>query len=203
MTKKFLEITLSKSLEFREDFKCDILGIHSESPYYPGIRQSGIKIDTGAHGILIPLRSLCWKDSQIQQLLDDAVLNHKDSLSVINGVESVNNISSGQLRTQTDAFIKSYKGLAISIRADVIEVGSLKFKDVPVRVTPHTTGNILLGMDIIKQMDNHIGTSRLTGDTVLLACPESDISDDYLLELDRHFGIGDDISRAKSGRKKI
>ena len=53
----FLEITLTKSLEFRCDFKSDIYGIHGESIFYPSIRQSGIKIDTGAHGILIPLKT--------------------------------------------------------------------------------------------------------------------------------------------------
>ena len=60
----FLEITLTKSLEFRCDFKSDIYGIHGESTFYPSIRQSGIKIDTGAHGILIPLRTLCWTVSE-------------------------------------------------------------------------------------------------------------------------------------------
>lgn len=185
----FLEITLTKSLEFRCDFKADIYGIHSESIFYPSIRQSGIKIDTGAHGILIPLRTLCWTDEQIQNLFDDAVKKSKKSLSVINGVESVNSISSSQLRNETDSFIKEFKGVAISILADRIVVGNLEFIDVPVRVTPHTTGNILLGMDIIKQMDNHIGTRKITGETTLLACPENAIGDDYLSALNKHFGI--------------
>ena len=185
----FLEIELTKSLEFRCNFKSDIYGIHGESTFYPSIRQSGIKIDTGAHGILIPLRTLCWTDAQIQNILDDVVKHSRKSLSVINGVESVNSISSSQLRSESENFIKSYKGVAISILADRIVVGDLEFKDVPVRVTPHTTGNILLGMDVIKKMDNHIGTSRITGETTLLACPEDAISNDYLLALDKHFGI--------------
>ncbi len=185
----FLEITLTKSLEFRCDFKSDIYGIHGESTFYPSIRQSGIKIDTGAHGILIPLRTLCWTDAQIQKLLDDAVKHSRKSLSVINGVESTNTITSNQLRNESESFIKSYKGVAISILADKIVVGNLEFNDIPVRVTPHTTGNILLGMDVIKKMDNHIGTSRFSGETVLLACPENAISKDYLGALDRHFGI--------------
>jgi hypothetical protein len=185
----FLEITLTKSLEFRCDFKSDIYGIHGESTFYPSIRQSGIKIDTGAHGILIPLRTLCWTDAQIQKLLDDAVKHSRKSLSVINGVESTNTITSNQLRSESESFIKSYKGVAISILADKIVVGNLEFNDIPVRVTPHTTGNILLGMDVIKKMDNHIGTSRFSGETVLLACPENAISKDYLGALDRHCGI--------------
>ncbi len=73
----FLEVTLTKSMEFRCDFKAEIYGIYGESIFYPSIRQSGIKIDTGAHGILIPLRTLCWTNSQIQNLLDDAIKNHK------------------------------------------------------------------------------------------------------------------------------
>ena len=68
-------------------------------------------------------------------------------------------------------------------------MGDLEFNDIPVRVTPYTTGNILLGMDVIKKMDNHIGTSRITGETVLLACPENAKSEGYLNALNRHFGI--------------
>ncbi|SFB69646.1 hypothetical protein [Butyrivibrio sp. YAB3001] len=185
----FLEITLTKSLEFRCDFKSDIYGIHGESIFYPSIRQSGIKIDTGAHGILIPLRTLCWTDAQIQQLLDDVVKHNRKNLSVINGVESTNIITSSHLRNESESFIKCYRGVAISILADKIVVDDLEFNDIPVRVTPHTTGNILLGMDVIKKMDNHIGTSKITGQTVLLACPENAISKGYLNALDRHFGI--------------
>ncbi len=185
----FLELTLTKSMEFRTDFKSDIYGIHSESIFYPGIRQSGIKIDTGAHGVLIPLRTLCWTGAQIQKIVDDVVNNHRDSLSVVNGVESVNNISSVQLRNESESFIKNFRGMAISILADRIVVGGIEFKDVPVRVTPHTTGNILLGMDIIRKMDNHIGTSRVSGKTTLLACPESDMGNGYISALNRHFGI--------------
>lgn len=186
----FLEVTLTKSLEFRCDFKSEIYGIYGESTFYPSIRQSGIKIDTGAHWIIIPLRTLGWTDTQIQKILDDAILYSRQSLSVLNGVESVNNISSVQLRNESDNFIKSYPGVAITISADKIVVGNLEFNDVPVRVTPFTTGNILLGMEIIKMMDNHIGTSKATGETTLLVCPEDSISNEYLGALNKHFGLG-------------
>ena len=60
----YLEITLSENLELRCDFKSEIYGIYGESIFYPSIRQSGIKIDTGAHGIIIPLRTLGWTHAQ-------------------------------------------------------------------------------------------------------------------------------------------
>ncbi len=185
----FLEATLTKSLEFRCNFKSNIYGIYGESTFYPDIRQSGIKIDTGAHGVLIPLRTLGWTDAQIQMLFDDAVKYSRKSISVISGVESVNDLTSSQLRNQSESFIKGYKGVAISLLADEIIVGDLEFDNVPVRVTPYTTGNILLGMDIIKKMDNHMGTSRITGETTLLACPEDFINDGYLMALKQHFGL--------------
>lgn len=65
-------------------------------------------------------------------------------------------------------------------------------------MTPHTTGNILLGMDIIRQMDNHIGTSKVTGDTVLLACPENAICDEYLLALKEHFGLENSCNKTQN-----
>lgn len=50
-------------------------------------------------------------------------------------------------------------------------------------------GNILIGMDILKDWDIHMGTIS-TGETIFLACPKEKINDEYLLELERTFGIG-------------
>ena len=125
---EFLELTLTKSMEFRTDFKSDIYGIHSESIFYPSIRQSGIKIDTGAHGVLIPLKTVCWTDAQIQQIVNDAVNNHRESLSVVNGVESVNSISSAQLRNESDGFIRNFKGMATKFLLVVLSLMMFLFE---------------------------------------------------------------------------
>ena len=65
-----------------------------------------------------------------------------------------------------------------------------------VRISYDRIGNILIGMDIIGNMDNHIGTSKITGKKTFLACPKNKINDDYLLALENHFGLGTAIAAA-------
>ena len=55
--------------------------------------------------------------------------------------------------------------------------------DCGIRISYDRTGNILLGMDILKMFDIHIGTDK-DGETVLIACLKDDLSDEYIKELD-------------------
>lgn len=50
-------------------------------------------------------------------------------------------------------------------------------------------GNILIGMDILQHWSIHIGTSKITGKNLFLACAENCISEEYLEALDINFGI--------------
>ncbi|MCM1538710.1 MAG: hypothetical protein NC254_09960 [bacterium] len=51
-------------------------------------------------------------------------------------------------------------------------------------------GNILIGMDILQDWNIHIGTSKITGKNLFLACPETSICQEYLEALKINFGIG-------------
>ena len=56
------------------------------------------------------------------------------------------------------------------------------------------TGNILIGMDIMKAWDIHISTVtnpdlEETGKTIFLACPKDSINEEYISELKRLFNI--------------
>ncbi len=48
--------------------------------------------------------------------------------------------------------------------------------------------NILIGMDILKEWDIHIGTID-TGETIFLGCPKGQINDEYLQELEKTFQV--------------
>lgn len=51
------------------------------------------------------------------------------------------------------------------------------------------TGNILIGMDILSKMDIHIGKSKITNKTIMLACPYEMINNEYYKALNEHFGL--------------
>ena len=93
MNSAFLSSELSRNLEFRLNFECTINGITQESIYHESLRRSGIKVDTGAHGILIPLKTLGWLQSDIDLLVEWYLMNDRSSFTVIHGVESSNKIT--------------------------------------------------------------------------------------------------------------
>lgn len=49
-------------------------------------------------------------------------------------------------------------------------------------------GNILIGMDILKDWDIHIGVSKETGKSLFLACPVENKCKEYVDALKLHFG---------------
>ncbi len=87
---------------------------------------------------------------------------------------------------------------AVSFEKDVnnFEIAGVAVSANSVRINYDRSGNLLLGMDILSQMDIHIGKSKITGKVILIACPYSSINDEYLLALEEHFSIGTLINAA-------
>lgn len=50
------------------------------------------------------------------------------------------------------------------------------------------TGNLLIGMDILKNFDIHTGISKVNGENVLIGCLRDNITPEYLTALEEHFG---------------
>lgn len=57
------------------------------------------------------------------------------------------------------------------------------------KVSYGRTGNILIGMDVLSQMDIHIGKSKILEKTVFIACPYDSLNQEYLEALNQHFDI--------------
>ena len=66
--------------------------------------------------------------------------------------------------------------------------GVYVYKDY-VKVSYDRTGNILIGMDVLSQMDIHIGNSKILGKTVFIACPYDNLNQEYLKALSQHFDL--------------
>lgn len=110
---------------------------------------------------------------------------------MVRGAESNNRMSVEQLRSMSDDEIRDYQGLAIRTIAESVLLNDIELRDFPVRVTMQTRGNILLGMDVIKEWDSHIGRNS-EGKTVFMACPfnaEDEIKQAYYGELERRFSL--------------
>ena len=77
----------------------------------------------------------------------------------------------------------SFKHTAIDFSLNDLSLG-----DIDVLVSYDRVGNILIGMDILKKLEIHIGTLA-TGETVLLACSKDNLSDEYRLRLNSLFDV--------------
>ena len=56
------------------------------------------------------------------------------------------------------------------------------------RINCDTTGNVLIGMDVLKEFDFHCGQSRKTGKYIFIGCLKDELTIEYLNALKNHFG---------------
>lgn len=68
-------------------------------------------------------------------------------------------------------------------------IGGVKISSDKICLNYDRKGNILIGMDILKEWDIHIGVSKETGKSLFLACPVKNKSEEYLDTLKRHFEL--------------
>ena len=74
-----------------------------------------------------------------------------------------------------------------------IEFNGVIIPDRKMYINYDRKGNILIGMDILRDWDIHIGTID-SGETIFLGCPKDQINDGYLQELENTFHISSDIN---------
>ena len=76
-----------------------------------------------------------------------------------------------------------------------INVGGIDIGNRLLSVSYDTSDKVLLGMGFFKDWDIHIGKNK-QGKTVLLACPNNQLNQDYYLALEKEFGISQKLNAA-------
>lgn len=114
----------------------------------------------------------------------------------------VNDTEEYKKKAKEDFEAGNYAGLKSISFTHKVEDFWLFIDNVPitkdaVRVNYDGVGNVLIGMDVMKDWDIHIGTTS-TGETLFLACPQDQLNDEYFRELNRIFGIGDSVITAEA-----
>jgi hypothetical protein len=152
------------------------------------------KIDTGCMKTCIPIKRLNVSDATAMKLKEDAI---RSGITY----NRTYGVSDTQVNKDADALLIKQGRLAecTSLRfmqhAEKFEIAGYDFGQIDVGVNYDRTGNILIGMDILSQMDIHIGKSRIANETVLLACSYDNINAEYLSALERHFALGTNIQK--------
>lgn len=143
-----------------------------------------VKIDTGCSISTIPLRKLRVSERMCKELkktdIEDDVTNY---LSY--GVET-----GGEKHEVPFTFSQKLECPALKFVHNIAEftIAGVKLENTHICVNYDRSGNILIGMDILKDWDIHIGTVN-SGETIFLACPKAQLNDEYYSELNRLFGL--------------
>lgn len=151
-----------------------------------------VKIDTGCSYTNIPVQSIGmsqdlamkykWKD------LNNSEIKRYMTFGVNDSAEYRQIVAQGMNTEQ----LMDVRAVSFRHRNVEIEIGGIRIRKT-ISVNYDRTGNVLIGMDILSQMDMHMGKSKILDKTVLLACPYTMLNDDYYRALEDHFGLGNSL----------
>ena len=156
-----------------------------------------VKIDTGCSISTMPISKFISAESFVRQLKDEDLKNGVEYL-ISYGVES-----GGQRHEVPRTYYEKMECTALKFKHAVsnFEICGVPISTEHLYINYNRKGNILIGMDILKDWDIHIGTID-TGETIFLGCPKDQINDEYLQELEDTFHIASDIN-ASIVRQKL
>ena len=144
-----------------------------------------VKIDTGCSISTIPLKRLKVSDNLCKSLKQNDIVKQV-SYFLSYGIES------GGLKHKapaTDIEKLNCPAMKFEHKISNFKIGGVKISADKMCLNYDRKGNILIGMDILKDWDIHIGISKATGKSLFLACPMGNRGKEYFGELERHFGI--------------
>ncbi len=148
-----------------------------------------VKIDTGCSVSTIPLAKFKAHGLNFDTLKRDDITNNIDYITSY-GVET-----GGKNHKVPKTYDEKMVCEALKFRHDIydFEINGLPISHSYIYVNYNRKGNILIGMDILKDWDIHIRTID-TGETIFLGCPNEQINDAYLQELEDTFHIASELS---------
>lgn len=145
-----------------------------------------VKIDTGCSYSTIPLRRLeAYTECELIKMKKKDIYD-KIEYKISYGVET-----GGQRHRpiNTDKDKENSSAIKFKHRLDSLVIGEYDFGNRDVYFNYDRTGNILIGMDILSQMDIHMGTDKNTGEYVLIGCLKDNINLAYKEALRNSLGI--------------
>ncbi len=152
-----------------------------------------VKIDTGCSVSTIPLGKQP-EEIRITNKKND-IINQVDCLKSY-GVESGGEEHPESITLKEKIEDKAYK---FKHKISDFVIDGVQINAASIYLNYDRKGNILIGMDIMRNWDIHIGTDEI-GETIFLACPKDQLNDGYYMERNRLFDIGNSIISAEAYR---
>ena len=155
-----------------------------------------VKIDTGCPYTSIPVRKLGISNEKASLMKQIDCLNPLIRKEISFGVnDSKEKRESDKEKFRTGKYME-LQSVTFQHKDLEIEFDGICLKKDFVKISYDRSGNILIGMDLLSQMDIHIGKSRILGKTIFLACPYASLNSDYFQTLNEHFNLQDVSSKS-------
>lgn len=183
MTNQYIEIEMLPTaygvgglFHTKASFSLDNL----KSPFY----NIEVKIDTGCSISTIPVKRLKVSDTLCKTLKGMDISGHVPYY-LSYGVES------GGLKHATPITDKDKMdcpAMKFEHKISDFILAGVRIPYDRICLNYDRKGNILIGMDILREWDIHMGISKVTGKNLFLAIPRKNICPEYLNALAQHFG---------------
>lgn len=192
MKSSYILLKLSHKNEIRADVDMEIssLGLF-------GLKDINVKIDTGCPFTSIPIKKLGVSAKKALDWKQRDIKNDNIKKQISFGVNDTDEQKEQYKTMLRQGEYEKLPAVTFLHSGLTMNFNGVKIHSPNVKVSYDRTGNILVGMDILKDWDIHIGTIN-TGETVFLACPKDQLNGEYFRELNRLFGIGDSIVTAEA-----
>ena len=181
MKNKYILLEMNQRNEIRADVNMAI-----KSMELTKIENMNVKIDTGCPYTSIPILRFGISGTKAQQMKQRDCVDDRIRKEISFGV----NDSKEKRDTDKEKFkagkYMDLKSVTFQHGDFEIDFGGVCINKDYVKVSYDRTGNILIGMDVLSQMDIHIGKSKVLGKTVFIACPYESMNQEYLEALSRH-----------------
>lgn len=188
MRNSYIKISLNDKNEFRTRADFRLFGVNYE--------KIDVKIDTGCPQTTILTQKLGIPAEQsaiLKQLdIDDPSIKKSPTFGVNDSKEFKDKVKN-QFR---NGIYVGTSAISFTHFVDRLKICGVYVNIEKVKVNYDRIGNILIGMDIMKHWDIHMGKVS-TGETIFLACPQEQLNEEYFAELDRLFDIRNNINIAK------
>lgn len=184
MRNKYILLAMNQRNEIRADVNMAI-----KSMEFIKIENMNVKIDTGCPYTSIPILRFGISGTKAQQLKQRDCKDDRIKKEISFGVNDTKEKRDADKEKFRAGKYMELKSITFQHGDFEIDFGGVCISKDYVKVSYDRTGNILIGMDVLSQMDIHIGKSKVLEKTVFLACPYANMNQEYFEALSRHFDI--------------
>ena len=173
----------------------DYLRIKSDGKFFSSILEIEIFnatyripciIDTGCARSTISLRFLLPESEVMKKKRQE--IEKQTPYSFSYGVNDTEETRGQDAKITDIEELLASKRIVFQHRFTTFSIGTLHLGERVVRVSYDRTSPILIGMDILKELDIHMGSNR-EGQHLLLACHKGSLSNAYRQALNYYFGV--------------